>query len=202
MEYWNNAYFQQVNGYMQMLHDRISTLEKSLLDLQKELADHKQNQQPTSIEYKFDQLKVETLEGTLNIGLSPQSANEAIDDFQVQNHQLNVPRSKEYPTAFENIRTEIYHYLDHECVPVIEELEHRYQFPLQPEYRHFIINDVKNQMDQRICHYLNQMNIEQLTKEQIEELEYQTKSKVKDDINKTFELFIQNLPKETGGANQ
>ncbi len=185
-----------------MLNDRISTLEQSILTLQKELAAQRQNQQPTHIEYKFDQLKVETLEGTLNIGLSPHSQNEAIEDFHVQNHKLNVPRSREYQTSFEKIRSEIYHYLDHECIPVIEELEHKYQFPLQPEYRQFIINDVRNQIDPRIAQYLNQLNIEHLTREQIDELEFQTKSKVKGDINKTFELFIQNLPKETGGANQ
>ena len=36
------------------------------------------------MEYKFDQLKVETLEGTLNIGLNP-SDLQGIEDFSVPN---------------------------------------------------------------------------------------------------------------------
>ena len=34
------------------------------------------------LEYKFDQLKVETLEGTLNIGLNP-SDLQGIEDFSI-----------------------------------------------------------------------------------------------------------------------
>lgn len=186
---------------MKMLDDRIARLEQTLSDLQRELEDQKQNQRPTNIEYKFDQLKVERLEGTLNIGLSPQNANEQIEDFQVQN-QLNVSKRQECGPMFENIKGDIYHYLDFECLPVLESIEHKYNYPLRPEYRQFIVTDVKNQIDDRISHYLNQVNYDSLTKEQQQEVEYRTKAKVREDINKTFELFIQNLPKGSGGAHQ
>lgn len=36
------------------------------------------------IEYKFDQLKVESLDGTLNIGLNPNSLKETIEDLAVE----------------------------------------------------------------------------------------------------------------------
>ena len=42
------------------------------------------------MEYKFDQLKVETLEGTLNIGLNP-SDLQAIEDFSVPNGKGKGP---------------------------------------------------------------------------------------------------------------
>lgn len=43
------------------------------------------------MEYKFDQLKVENLNGTLNIGLNPFSAKgQQIEDFQVDTETLKV----------------------------------------------------------------------------------------------------------------
>ena len=43
------------------------------------------------MEYKFDQLKVENLNGTLNIGLNPFSTKEQqIEDFQVDTETLKV----------------------------------------------------------------------------------------------------------------
>lgn len=64
-------------------------LEHELKRLKDELAELK-NKPPIhvdKIEYKFDQLKVESLDGTLNIGLNPTDLNN-IDEFAVNNQPV------------------------------------------------------------------------------------------------------------------
>src|SRR5690606_9664981 len=77
--------------------DRLDRLERLISHLQKKLDDTEDviDQLQTELtelkeqkgvhigrlEYKFDQLKVETLEGTLNIGLTPAQLKSAIEDI-------------------------------------------------------------------------------------------------------------------------
>ena len=71
------AYLYKQDKKIYKLQQQIKTLEKTVTELQ--------NRPPVHVdrmEYKFDQLKVETLEGTLNIGLNP-SDLQGIEDFSV-----------------------------------------------------------------------------------------------------------------------
>lgn len=67
------SYFHQLNEYLRWQTERIRNLEGRIELIERELDSLKGQRGVTieRIEYKFDQLKVETLEGTLNVGLSP-----------------------------------------------------------------------------------------------------------------------------------
>ena len=75
-------------------------MQKKIQSLEKQVSEF-QNRPPVHIdrmEYKFDQLKVETLEGTLNIGLNP-SDLQGIEDFSVPNKMARdlLNQMKEWP---------------------------------------------------------------------------------------------------------
>ncbi len=73
------------------------------------------------IEYKFDQLKVETLEGTLNIGLNPSDLS-GIEDFAVQNQTVSTPFSpKAQMQRSMKVEEAIYQYLETDLPQIIEE---------------------------------------------------------------------------------
>ncbi len=62
------------------------------------------------IEYKFDQLKVESLDGTLNIGLNPSNLKETIEDLAVEQN-VNVNSIKDLTPYKERITKEIQAYI-------------------------------------------------------------------------------------------
>lgn len=121
-----------------------------------------------SIQYHFDQLKVEKLDGTLNIGMTapgeggqqiPGNGNGAIE-------QLAVPNAEVYPAAdssitpptpaYEAIYAEINRYMDTDAQVKLQQLEAEYGIPLDPYHRRIIIEDVRKQMPARIQYYMQQ----------------------------------------------
>ncbi|WP_209124640.1 spore germination protein GerPC [Alkalihalobacillus sp. BA299] len=195
---WNYAsYFEKMNEYLQAQNEKILQLEQQLTQMQEELSQLKQNPSGShidKIEYKFDQLKIERLEGTLNIGISPNGSTGPIEDFNVNQNDLRVPSFvHNHPESVQAIQQQIYHYLDHECQPLLQSIEQKYNYQLDNNYRNFIIGDVKKQIDQRIHHYLNQVQGNQYDVKQVEQM---TLNKVKEDIGNTFDAFIRHLPRE------
>ena len=77
---------QSMQTYIYNQDNLIRGMQKKIQSLEKRVSEI-QNRPPVHIdrmEYKFDQLKVETLEGTLNIGLNP-SDLQGIEDYSVPN---------------------------------------------------------------------------------------------------------------------
>ena len=70
-------YLQQLHSIVMKQENKILHLEKAIFQLNKEIQELKQKPaiHVDKMEYKFDQLKVETLEGTLNIGLNPSDSS-------------------------------------------------------------------------------------------------------------------------------
>ena len=77
-------YIRQLYDQMYLQHQELSELRSLVTQLSAEVKQLKEKPSVTveRLEYKFDQLKVETLEGTLNIGLNPTDLN-AIEDLAV-----------------------------------------------------------------------------------------------------------------------
>ena len=78
----------------------IRGMQKKIQSLEKRVSEI-QNRTPVHIdrmEYKFDQLKVETLEGTLNIGLNP-SDLQGIEDYSVPNGKGKGPGPGQGPVG-------------------------------------------------------------------------------------------------------
>lgn len=81
-----NYYIQQLYGCINQQQKAIAQLKSDIQDLSAEVKrlGEKPPMTVERLEYKFDQLKVETLEGTLNIGLSPSSLD-AVDELSIPN---------------------------------------------------------------------------------------------------------------------
>ncbi|MGO0062033.1 spore germination protein GerPC [Brevibacillus fluminis] len=197
------ACLEQLTCFLQAQTQQMEQLTKLVEDLQKDVNQlkDKAGTQTITNEYKFDLLKIERLEGTLNIGLNPpKSEDSSISEYAV-NQSMDVPApAKPSDELFCRIQEQIHHYLDTDAVYSLEALEQKYAYPLHDPYRKFIMHDIKNQIDQRIRYYLNQVQPDQLDPAQYPAIEQKVIEKVKRDIEKTCESFLQHLPREAGGA--
>jgi len=147
-----------------------------------------------TIQYKFDQLKVETLEGTLNIGLNP-SDLEGIEDFEVQNKSISTPSSpKEQMERTMEIEDRIFQYLETELKPLINKYEEQLDRKIEESYVDFIREDIKKQLPGRIDHYLKQIPINERSAEAKMKINDHIEKQIKQDIEKAVLAFLQNLP--------
>jgi len=191
------GYLKHLERYLLWQTKKMKKLEEKITALEKELVDIRQRPQTTieRIEYKFDQLKVETLEGTLNVGISP-NVGETIEDFAVNPEKIIVPDPQ--PVAFRNIQGKVNDYLANECKDILKHFEERYSRQLDETYRNFVIEDIRRQIDDRIRFYVQQrMNSGNVSDSQTPEaMENEIFEKVKKDIEQSIELFIKHLPRE------
>jgi len=197
--------------YSQLLHwvqltlqgqeNRIAILEQTIQKLQEELKQLKDKPsiRVDKIEYKFDQLKVETLEGTLNIGLNPSDlAN--IEDFAVENQSLNTPiHPKAQMQRSMKIEESIYRYLETELPVLFKETQNQLNVRLDDSYLAFIKQDIMQQLPARIDYHIqntaaNKSDDEQSTEESIIAL-------LKQEIRKGILIFINHLPENVKGMN-
>ncbi|WP_332692664.1 spore germination protein GerPC [Halalkalibacter lacteus] len=201
--YYNNSdpaqNLQQIYGYIHSQHQRITQLESVIQQLQNEMNTLKREKISNieKIEYKFDQLKVERLEGTLNIGITPQNGENSIEDFAVNQKELQVPQvNKQQPMINETVQRRVHDYLNGACLQDIESIEMQHNYQLDSHYRQYIIEDIRRQVDHRINHYVSQINTNTLEQEQVAEVEEMTFNKVREDILKTYGEFVRNLPRK------
>lgn len=195
------THLQQLYQYLGSQQQKIEQLENSLNTLQGELATLKQqiSNRPEKIEYKFDQLKVERLEGTLNIGITPTGGVEpnSFEDFTVNRNNINVPNTAEQNSQFyESIKKEVDSYLDGECYSVMKSIEQHYNYQLDDPYRDFIVEDIRKQIDSRIQYYIKDINIEDQNEEALIKIKDTTLNTIKSDINRTIEEFVKHIPRK------
>jgi spore germination protein PC len=217
----------KLEQYIDKLEQTVSTLQKDLKSLKDEKRFH-----IDKIEYNFDQLKVEKLEGTLTIGISPSSLDN-IDDLSVNGASVNKDGSSgdmnpffqggQYqgteqgaPGAAERtqargtpsatnpatqgqgiqaaVASGIEQYLQFGVGADIHNLENKYQYPLDEDYKDLIIDDIRKQLDTRIQHYVNQYRGVGF-KEPLDAVTTSIMDKTKQDIVTAIETYISSLPK-------
>ncbi|MFA8438180.1 spore germination protein GerPC [Pueribacillus sp. YX66] len=186
---------QKIYKQLQFIQRNLENLNERLTDLEVELNDIRNEKQMyiDRIEYKFDQLKVERLEGTLNIGLTPQD-REAIEQYVVGgNEDKDVNEVNQ--ELFSRVQQQIFAYLQDDVFENVKEVEEKYNYRLDDPYRRFIIEDIKRQIDKRITMYIN--NLERKDPKHPEK-EKVVIEKVRNDIHKAIEEFIKHLPKQEG----
>ncbi|MDP5272506.1 spore germination protein GerPC [Chengkuizengella axinellae] len=155
----------QLEQYIKKLSDNINQHQNKLNDLEKLLTQMKEdmnklmkngNHTIEKIEYNFDQLKVETLEGTLNIGITP-GGKGSIEEFEVNGQtQEDVEiQTIEETDQHQGIRDEIHQHLDKEVPNTIRALQDKFNLVIGEEYTQNMIEDIKRQIDGRVNHYLN-----------------------------------------------
>lgn len=192
------TYLQQLQQVITQQQEQICALEIKLQELSAQIEELKRH--PTSsigkVEYKFDQLKVETLSGTLNIGLNPFTGSGGkIEDFDVDTETLKVnPEVGINPDFYQDIIQEMHRYLDEEAYSRILHFENEARTPLDDMYRQMMIDDIKKQMEHRLPYYLSQVQpYSEITSNQQYMKEVIIQS-MKQDIDKAFLAFIQHMP--------
>ncbi|KOO50256.1 spore germination protein GerPC [Priestia koreensis] len=212
-------YIQQVSNYIQHQTERIQQLEASVQELQdkvKEL-DEKPATKIDKIEYKFEQLKIDTLDGTLNIGLNPLTPDN-MEDFIINSNttpsagqDLNVPpvnptlypvENRSIPSELvEEIHAQILADLEEHGESVITSILTERQFQIDYSYYEFIIEDIKKQLEPRIIYHLQQLDARMIA-ENREAVREDVLSKLVEDIKKGINAFLTYLPeslKSEGG---
>ncbi|MDQ0162381.1 spore germination protein GerPC [Aeribacillus alveayuensis] len=193
-------YLDQLYRYIQYQNERMNHLEKTLHILRDQIDELKRKPYTNieKVEYKFDQLKVETLEGVLNIGLNPTDP-ESIDQFDVQQKELKVSAiHKEIKNQiYQQCKENIFHYLEEDCPKKIEELAQKHQCKFDKTYQNIMIEDIKKQIDGRIQYYMQTLRLHESVdvKQQVQFVE----EKVKKDIENSITHFLKYLPKEMKG---
>ncbi|WP_440603359.1 spore germination protein GerPC [Bacillus sp. GB_SG_008] len=193
------TYLQQLQQFIQKQQEKINALETQLAQLTEQVEELKQR--PSSsigkVEYKFDQLKVENLNGTLNIGLNPfTSKGEIIEDFNVETETLKVnPETQVNPDFYQDIIQEMHRYLDEEAYSRILHFEQEERTPLDDMYRQMMIDDIKQQMEHRLPYYLSQVQPHPEITSNPQYMKDVIIRAMKQDIDKAFVTFIQHIPR-------
>jgi spore germination protein PC len=190
---------QWVQITLQTQENRIAILEQTIQKLQDEMKQLKDKPsiRVDKIEYKFDQLKVESLDGTLNIGLNPSDlAN--IEDFAVDNQSLNTPiHPKAQMQRSMRIEESVYQYLETELPGLFKETQNQLNIRLDDSYLDFIKQDIMKQLPARIDYHIKNTREhegEQNTEDTIIQL-------IKQEIKKGILIFINHLPDNVKGMN-
>lgn len=186
--------------YLEAQEKRIMQLEQEIKRLTEEVSNLK-NKPPIrvdKIEYKFDQLKVESLDGTLNIGLNPNDLNN-IDEFAI-NNQPASPTPFPFPER-ERVVGEMGEEIMSELAEMIQETEAQVGISLEPSYHEFIKNDVGHQLEQRISMYFDHSSPMERSPHQFEQLKENVYEKVKSDLQVALVNFITQSRGQTGGNN-
>lgn len=237
---------QQLSAYIEMQKQRIDKLEETVTKLQSDLDAIKVQKRfhIDKIEYNFDQLKVEKLDGTLTIGISPSSLDN-VDDFTVngasvgkdagqnpgqdpnqhpfvqgQGMGMGQGQGQEFgigPMNTDTMRKQqgtegqahsgaamqqdvskgIAHYLQYGLESDMLNLENKYQYHLDEDYKELIVDDIRKQLDARIQHYVNQYRGVGF-KEPMEAVTTSIIDKTKQDIISAVESYISSLPRNEG----
>ncbi|MEH7343573.1 spore germination protein GerPC [Bacillus sp. JJ1532] len=196
------SYLQKMHIFIEAQEKRIIYLEKKVRELEKQTQELKTRPPITvdRIEYKFDQLKVESLDGTLNIGLNPSELQE-IEDFAINNKGIQTPfQPKAHFQRTMEIEDEINKFLENELQSVIEETALSLNKSVDESYILFIKEDIKKQLPNRIDYHLKQQlaatNREQGT---VPDFNEEILVKLKKEIKNGVHTFISHLPEPEKG---
>lgn len=185
-----------MHNFVQTQEARIRKLEKTVQILKKELEEIKAKPpvHVGRIEYKFDQLKVETLEGTLNIGLNPSNL-EGIEDFEVGNKGIQTSFSPgEQMERTMELEDSILEYLNTELELLVRRYEEQLCITVDDAHIQFIRDDILKQLPNRIDFYFKQIPIHQQTNETRMQIKDQIEKQLKSDIENAVLQFLKNLP--------
>ncbi|WP_160645727.1 spore germination protein GerPC [Chengkuizengella marina] len=196
----------QMQQYIKKLTDNLIEHQNKLNNLEKLMKQMKEdmnkliaskNNTIEKIEYNFDQLKVETLEGTLNIGITP-GGNGIIEELEVNDqteHEVQLGGEIE-SDCHQGIRDEIHQHLDEEVPNAIRTLQEKFNLVVGEEYTQEMIKDIKKQIDGRIHHYLNNNENKELNQDEIKN---NVLAKTKKDIETSI---LNHFHKITGKENE
>lgn len=170
------------------LEQRITKLEQLQKALQEEVEQLQAQKfmHVDKIEYKFDQLKVERLEGALHIGVSPQSSGQIEDLMWNENTEQNVSvHGSPVKNENDDVRKRVKDYIDQELPEKIEYYNKQYQCVLGEFYMKQMVEDLYCQMNERIQYYRNRID-QKKPKDKLANVESEIFDHIKKDIQQAL----------------
>ncbi|GAA0314435.1 spore germination protein GerPC [Bacillus carboniphilus] len=196
------------DSYQQTLdkhHKKIQKLEKEIEVLKKLV--NELHSRPTlhvdKIEYKFDQLKVETLEGTLNVGLTPQDLQN-MDEFVTGQHPTPSPSTDPKNIVLQDlVEQNMNQYMDQTIPQIISDTQNQLGITADDQYVDFIRNDIKNQLKTRIQHHIKQLPHHVIQQEPQEQVVEMVSQRLKGEIQQgVFSFFSRFQQEQQGGSKK
>ncbi|WP_243355329.1 spore germination protein GerPC [Bacillus litorisediminis] len=198
--------YSYADSYRQVIErhqKKIQQLEKEILELKKIVEELRS--QPSlkidRIEYKFDQLKIETLEGTLNVGISPQDLQN-IGDISTGQHP--VPSSVYDPKhvmIHDLIEEKLKQYMDESVPQIIYDTQDQLGMQPNESYLELISQDIKNQLKTRIQFHIRQLSHQVMEKEPIEQVAEMIAARIKGEIQQGIFSFLSRFQSNEKGEN-
>ncbi len=197
MQFDWNAYLFQIQEMMKMQDQKIARLEEEVTRLRIKVAEL--GDRPAihvdKIEYKFDQLKVETLEGTLNIGLNPADA-ENLEALAVNHENPLTPfLFQDRELLVQQLVGDVSQYLEKERARLLKESAITKDSPINEQVAEFIIQDILRQLPHRASLYLDQTPIYDRTVERLPLITERVREKLIRDIDFAILKFINDNPR-------
>lgn len=194
------SYTVQMQRYLETQDYRIKMLENELALMKTKLAElqNKPAVNVERIEYKFDQLKVETLEGTLNIGLNPS------DLSNIEELAINSANPPLQPYVFPNRQQfveDLSASIAAEMDELIQDTAEQHRENLDPSFHQLIKSDIEKQLSQRVSLYLDQTSQPERSPHLLEQVKEKISERIKSDITQSIRNFIQSSSNTTGGNN-
>ncbi|WP_242705702.1 spore germination protein GerPC [Pontibacillus sp. ALD_SL1] len=190
MDSWTQ-YLEKLHKLVESQTEKMKELERRVGELEKKA---EENQRPSTniekIEYNFDQLKIETLEGTLNIGLTPQNGKDfGIEDLAIEEKPF-PPKLSGSQAVKDKIINDLQNYLTNQGPRDLQQIAGQYGRHYDSTYQQFILQDIQKQLDDRVSHYLEQANA---SNGMMDDAKIQSISQqVKQEIYESLHHFIQN----------
>ncbi|WP_422656749.1 spore germination protein GerPC [Paenibacillus sp. EC2-1] len=195
-------YIQQLFQELKRQSEKLEKMDQLLQDLRKDV-DGLMSKNSTNIErieYHFDLLKIEKLEGTLNIGMT-QSAGKTIDDVMVNGQTMEqIQTDPKRALMITNIQQAVYAYLEHEIPKMIDCLTEEGQ--IDSKHKELIIQDIKGQVDARIVLYVDQMESNNTQKLDDASVQDTIVQQVKKDIDVAVKQHIEQTYKGKKDTNE
>jgi spore germination protein PC len=186
----NNYYLSKLQQMIEVQNDKMKELEHQLKELKKQVKE--MASKPQTVEYKFEQLKVEKLDGTLHIGIGHSAeSKDLIEQFNIGQNTVQMPGDMKRSVIENSNYREMIKAMDEffvkEAPVYLQSLETKINVPLDESYRVFILEDVQRQVPGRIKHYLAKYEPKD------ERGRKDILQKTKEDIYRGIETFIVHL---------
>lgn len=181
-------YLQQLELYIKNQGKKIAELERQLEELREEIVNvrNKPTMHVEKIEYKFDQLKVETLEGTLTIGLTPTDLQN-VEELQISDAHLSPKGQMERSIEIED---ELFHFIETDLPEIIKNEGMKLGMNVTEELIEIIKVDFQKQIPHRVAYYLQQVREKNITEPSIKEIIIK---QTKQDMINGVIIYLQNL---------
>lgn len=194
----------QVQHKLVALEDTVIALQKQLTSMEERLAqvENKPQYAIENIAYHFDQLKVEQLDGTLNIGMTSPFASpdqlSSIDQLAVPTKWNPTPPHKATDNADyrTNLNTQIHHIWQQESPRIIQGLEQQYNVALDPHHRNLLTKDIAQQLDGRSRYYLDSLTTKYENNISEHQLHEEVTKKTIDDSKQALIHYFDQLTKQ------